>query len=91
MMTIVELCLDISRDGEVNCAGVVIPFKDDAAVQFAFPVHGDLVEILKVPDEVIGVFLYFVFDAKVIYYEVESYGAGILAPQARGMRGWGIA
>ena len=74
-----ELCLDIARDGEVDCAGVVIPFKGDAAVQFAFPFRGDLVEILEGPYEVIGMILSFVFDAKVVYHEGEGYGAGCVA------------
>ena len=36
MMILVDLCLDISRDGEVESTGVVIPFKGADAVQFAF-------------------------------------------------------
>ena len=67
MMIIVELYLDVARDVEVDCTVFVIPFKGDSVVQFAFPVCGDLVERLEVTDEVIGVFLSFVFDAKVFY------------------------
>ena len=90
-MILVELCLYVARDGEVKCAGVMIPFKGDAAVQFDFLVHGDLVERLEGPNEEIGVFRSFIFEANVVYYEGEGYGAGLVAPQARRMRGWGKA
>ena len=82
------MCLNVARDGEVNCAYVVIPFKGNAVVQFAFPVCGDLVERIEGPDGLIGVFLSLLFDAKVVYYKGDGYGAELVAPQAWHMRGW---
>ena len=39
----------------------------------------------------IGVFLSFLFDAKVVSYKVEGYGVVIVAPQAQCIHSWVIA
>ena len=80
----------VARHGEVDGAGLVIPFEGKAAVEGPGPVGGDGVEGLEGVDEVLGVFFADVFHAKVVYDKGEGEGSSGVAEET-GSVGGGVA
>ena len=58
----------------------IVPFDGEFAEEGTSLVDGDGVEFLESLDEVVGVLLYDVLDAKVFNNEGEKYGLGVVFP-----------
>ncbi len=79
--------MDIVGHEEAACAiavaGGVVPFNIDAGKLFAFPVIRHLIVLIEDAQEVVGVFVSNIFDAKVVNNEDKLDGAPCVAPEAR--------
>ena len=73
--------MDVSGDGECDCAVGVVPLKVHSAELLARPIGGDCIFGLEVADEVFYVGLVFVFDSEVIYDEAEGDGFGFVSEE----------
>ena len=64
-------------------ARVVVPFQFDACVEVAFLVDRHFVVVLKRIEEVVGVALNYVFNAKTVHYYHEDDWPLLVSPEAR--------
>jgi hypothetical protein len=70
----------------------VVPFDGEATIKFAFPVRGDGMKVLEgLDEEVVGIVLANILDAKVVDNAVEGDVAALVLPEAGGSRSWGVA
>jgi hypothetical protein len=88
---LMKSCSNIVRHRKVNILLGVVPFYGEATIKFTFPVGGDFVKILKGFDEVVGIVLANVLDAKVVGNEAEGDVAALVTPEAGGSRRGGVA
>ena len=58
----------------------IVPISYDTTEYIYFPVDIDGVKVLEVVDEMVGVLLADIFDAKIIYYEAEIYWPSFMVP-----------
>ena len=62
----VECLFDVSRHGEPNSAGDIVPVEGDAAEKGSRPVNLDFIVLFQGCDEMIDVGLVDIFDAEVV-------------------------
>ena len=62
----------------------IVPVNGESSEEGTSPVDEDGVEFLQGLDEVVGVLFSGVLDAKVVYYEGEKYGFGVVLTQLQG-------
>ena len=81
MLKFVQCCLEIFWHGYVVGACGIVPVNGESAEKGTGPVYVDGVEFLEGLDEVVGVLLAGVLDAKVINNEGENDGIGGVPPE----------
>ena len=62
----------------------IVPVNSESSEEETIPVNVDGVEFLQGLDEVVGVLLSDVLDAKVVNDKGEKYGLGVVLPQRQG-------
>ena len=66
----------------------VVPFQFNARKLVAFPINGNFVVFLEDLEEVIGMLLANILNAKVVHYQEKFDWAPLVAPEPRGSRGF---
>ena len=82
VLELAERFVDIARHGQVNFAFGVVLVQCDANIVGAHPISINFVVLLEHSEEMLGVFFTNEFDAKVIDYQGELYGAPVMCPQS---------
>jgi hypothetical protein len=88
---LVKSCRNIVGHQNVNILLGVVAFYGEATIQFTLPAGGDGVKILKDFDEVAGIVLADVLDAKVVDNKAEGDVAAPVTPEAGSSRRGGVA
>ena len=80
-------CLgDVTRHGQVDISGCVVPVKMETEILRTCPVLGELVLGSKRSKEMIGIGLGEIFNSKVVDGKGEGGGACVVTPEAWGVR-----
>ena len=87
VMKLMECTFKISWKGYFYCAIMVVPCHRETTVLGTGPISGDFVLSENHRHEVVGVFFYFLFDAKVVNDKAERYGVSFLCEKTRGVLG----
>jgi hypothetical protein len=91
VLELVKGCRNVVWHQNVDIFLGVVPFYGEATINFAFPVGGNGVKVLKGIDEVVGIVFANILDAKVVNKEAEGAVTAVVTPKAGGLRSWGIA
>ncbi len=85
MPVFLELLDDVPRHGDVERSLVLIPLELNPAVEISVPIYGEFIFLLDAGDEVVNIFLTFVFYAEIIDGQREGDGPGCVFPKTWGL------
>ena len=80
-----EFLDDVPRHGDVKCLLFVIPLESNPTVEITVPIYGEFIFLLDACDEVVNIFLTFVFYIKIIDDQREGDGPGCVFPKTWGL------
>ena len=76
---------DVPGHGDVGHSLFVIPHESNPAVEIAVPIYSEFIFLLDAHNEVVNIFLTFIFYAKFIDNQREGDGPGCVFPKTWGL------
>ena len=80
MLEFVERCCDISRHGNINPSGYVIPIQGESTEKGSFPIGRDGIQFPEVRDKMVSVVPAYILQSEVVDYKGERYVARRMLP-----------
>ena len=81
VLVFLEFSDNVPGHGDVKRSLVVIPLESNCAVEISVPIYGEFIFLLDARNEVVNIFLMFIFYTKIIDGKREGDGPGCVFPK----------